>query len=72
MMLPRFYGHAFINSKDIPFACAVAWSMLALIRLVEARGSLGRVLACGLAFGVALALRPGSAPLLAVLGVAIA
>ena len=28
--LPRFYGHAFNNSKAIPFACAFVWAMYAI------------------------------------------
>lgn len=66
-LMPRFYGHAFINSKDVPFACAVAWSIFSLLRLIEARGSWPRSLLFALAFGVALALRPGGAPLLVLL-----
>ena len=27
LMLPRLVGHAFTNSKDIPFACGFVWSM---------------------------------------------
>ena len=33
LMLPRFYGHAFNNSKDIPFACGFVWAMYAIARL---------------------------------------
>lgn len=46
--MPLFYGHAFVNGKDIPFACAFAWAMTALIGLlaggsgsVEARDGRG-------------------------------
>ena len=31
-MLPRFYGHSFFNLKDIPFACAMTWTMVAACR----------------------------------------
>ena len=30
IMMPRFYGHAFINSKDIPFACVFVWLQVIL------------------------------------------
>jgi 4-amino-4-deoxy-L-arabinose transferase-like glycosyltransferase len=65
--MPRFYGHAFLNSKDVPFACAVAWSLFALLRMLEARSSWPRALLFGLAAGIAFALRPGGAPLLLLL-----
>ena len=28
---PRFYGHFFANTKDIPFAAAFAWSMVGIV-----------------------------------------
>ena len=65
--MPRFYGHAFINSKDVPFACAMAWSIFCWIRFLESRGDWSRSLLLALAFGAALALRPGAAPLLVAL-----
>ena len=64
--MPRFYGDWFNNSKDIPFACLLAWSMLALAALWRTgRVTPWRVLACGLAFGLTLDVRPGGFPLLA-------
>ncbi|MDR3636054.1 MAG: hypothetical protein P4L84_19785 [Isosphaeraceae bacterium] len=66
LLMPSFYGHAFVNAKDVPFACFFAWSMTALAAAC-ARGSPGwpSALACGLAFGLAAAVRPGALPLLA-------
>lgn len=62
---PGFYGHAFQNSKDVPFAAAFAWSMVALVTLLgRARPRWRDAVACGLAFGAALAVRVGGAPLL--------
>ncbi len=60
IMLPRFYGHSFNNSKDIPFACAFAWSMLALAYAVRAE-TIGwrHALTCGAAVGLLLATRAG-------------
>jgi hypothetical protein len=64
---PRFWGHLFNNSKDIPFAAAFAASFAALAALLRAPGlPWTRVLVIGLAFGVAAAIRPGGLPLLAV------
>ena len=60
LMLPRFYGHAFNNSKDIPFACAFVWAMYAMTRLLSARGlAWPAFLWCGGAVGLALAVRAG-------------
>jgi 4-amino-4-deoxy-L-arabinose transferase-like glycosyltransferase len=70
--LPRFYGHAFINSKDVPFACAFAWSAFATWRFASRPGSWRAAVLCGLALGATLALRPGGLPLmLAFFGVAV-
>jgi hypothetical protein len=71
--MPRFHGDWFGNSKDIPFACLFAWSMLALAALLRApRLTKRRVIACGGAFGLTLAVRPGGFPLLVALFVAAA
>jgi len=34
-LYPPYYGHMFMNSKDIPFATFYAWSMYYLIRLLR-------------------------------------
>jgi hypothetical protein len=71
--MPRFYGDWFNNSKDVPFACLFALSMLTLAALVRSRPfSAWLVVACGLAFGLALDVRPGAFPLLALFFVAAA
>lgn len=63
--MPRFYGDWFANSKDVPFACLFALSMATLAALFVARQpSPWRVVACGVAFGLTLAVRPGGFPLL--------
>ena len=60
LLMPRFVGHAFINPKDIPFACAVCWSMFSMMRLYHknrfGKWDLGF---CALAIGLALSMRPG-------------
>jgi hypothetical protein len=65
--MPRFYGHAFLNSKDIPFACAFVAAMGAQIALALDPRSRRRVVLAGLALGAALAIRPGGLPLLLLL-----
>lgn len=69
--LPRFQGHWFNNSKDLPFAVGILWFMAALLHLVEEeRVRWTGVLGCGLAMGVAACARPGGLPLMvAFLGV---
>jgi len=71
--MPRLYGDWFNNSKDVPFACLFALSMYLLAALFRARPfTPWRVLACGLAFGLALDVRPGGLPILAAFFVAAA
>jgi 4-amino-4-deoxy-L-arabinose transferase-like glycosyltransferase len=70
--LPRFYGHAFINSKDIPFACGFAWATYAMVRMIASNGRSRWVVACGLTLAAALGIRPGGLPVLGALGVAAA
>jgi len=60
VLMPRFVGHAFTNPKDIPFACAVCWSMFTMMRLYHknrfGKWDLG---VCGLTIGLGLSMRPG-------------
>lgn len=58
--MPRFYGHAFLNSKDIPFAVGMAASMASLAELF-ARGRFRwrEVVGCGMLLGLTTAVRPG-------------
>lgn len=59
LMLPRFVGHAFVNSKDVPFAIGVTFSMAALSAVFINRDfSWKGVLLAGLALGLTLSLRP--------------
>ncbi len=64
VLLPGFFGHAFNNSKDVPFAVCFAWAVLALVRFTSEPERSSRALACGLALGAALAVRPGGLPML--------
>jgi 4-amino-4-deoxy-L-arabinose transferase-like glycosyltransferase len=65
LTMPVYFGHAFINSKDIPLACAMAWAMLALGWLFQGeRFTWRRVGLVGLGLGFPLAIRPGIWPML--------
>ncbi len=58
--MPRFFGHAFNNSKDIPFACFFVWSMVALVYFYRANMPVyRRACLCGFAFGLAMSIRVG-------------
>jgi hypothetical protein len=66
VMMPRFVGHAFLNSKDTPFACAVAWLMVLLLGAMDReRWTWGRTVATAVAAGLANAVRPGGFPFVA-------
>lgn len=64
-LTPVFYGHAFVNSKDVPFAIGFTWSMFALAAMF-ARGTYRwrEIVVCGLCIGATMSLRPGGAALL--------
>ena len=65
ILLPRFYGHAFNNPKDIPFACFFVWSMFLMARLFKAGVYRWKdFLACGALIGITLSIRPGGLPIL--------
>lgn len=61
--LPRFYGDAFNNSKDAPFAALLACAVFAICRFALAPRRLGAALLCGVALGASLAVRPGGLPI---------
>ncbi|MGF7209156.1 hypothetical protein GGE65_003753 [Skermanella aerolata] len=55
---PVYYGHMFINPKDIPFACGMVWSLYLMCRMME---SLPRVpLKSALLLGAVLGLTLGT------------
>jgi hypothetical protein len=67
VMMPRFYGDWYNNSKDVPFAIATVWFMYATAAFFLKREFCARqVIGCGVALGVALCVRPGGFPLLAI------
>lgn len=72
LLIPRFYGHAFNNSKDIPFACGFTWAMYAIVRLAVVETVRWRdVILTGLAIGLTLSLRVGGMMLFLFLGAAL-
>ena len=72
ILTPQFFGQAFINSKDIPLACTVAWAVLAICRLVEDKSaSWPNMLGLALAFGAVLSARIGAVFIFGFLGAAL-
>jgi hypothetical protein len=62
VLLPNYYGHLFINPKDIPFAATMAWGLLALYNFVEALPLPGwkQTILLGVGTGIAMSTRlPG-------------
>ena len=70
LLMPRYYGHAFNNPKDIPFAICYAWSLYHLIRGLGEIPHLSwkRIIFTGLGIGTALGTRVGGLILFAYLG----
>jgi hypothetical protein len=61
--LPLYYGHMFINTKDIPFACGYIWCLYYLARFILSEDGHPYRLAMklGLVLGCTLATRVGGA-----------
>jgi len=71
LTLPRFFGHAFNNSKDIPYACFFVWALVAIGSLVKRRSLPWRdALLTGGALGLCMAVRAGGMLLFAYLAAA--
>lgn len=65
-LTPVWIGHGLFNPKDIPFAAAAAWAAYFTQRIGADRApSLRLHIACGVALGAALGVRPGGMFLLA-------
>ncbi len=69
-LTPRYFGHSMNNPKDLPFAAAATFALVALAYLPRAFPYLPplNVLAVGTAIGVSLAIRPGGLLFLLYLG----
>lgn len=61
LLLPTYYGHMFINSKDVPFAAGYVWTLYYLVLALERMPAVPRGIALklGLALGCTLAVRAG-------------
>jgi 4-amino-4-deoxy-L-arabinose transferase-like glycosyltransferase len=66
MILPRFYGHSFINSKDIPLAFFYSCSMFYLLKASYQNAPASSFVKLGIFIGLSASTRPGILPLLAV------
>lgn len=60
-----YYGHIFINPKDVPFAAAWIWALYALLRLMKdwPRPALRDKIVFGLALGAVMGIRVGGVAL---------
>jgi hypothetical protein len=60
-LTPAYYGHMFINPKDIPFACGMTWTVYLMCRAASElpRVPLGRVLMLGAVLGATMGTRIG-------------
>ncbi len=69
-LTPNFMGHAFINTKDIPFAVGTIWTLYFAARAAEAlpRVSWCSVAWLGVALGMTMGVRIGGVVLLAYMG----
>jgi Dolichyl-phosphate-mannose-protein mannosyltransferase len=56
---PLYYGHMFINAKDTPFAVAMAFLLLALVRLLDGypRPTVANIILVGVGIGVTIGTR---------------
>jgi hypothetical protein len=72
LLTPRFYGHGFINNKDIPFATSAVFSLYFIVQAVHTfpRFPKHLVMKIGLAIGAALGIRIGGVILLGYLAFA--
>ncbi|MGA1195306.1 MAG: tetratricopeptide repeat protein [Candidatus Latescibacterota bacterium] len=72
-LTPRYYGHAFNNPKDIPFAVCYLWSVFYVIQCYQTFPKLARstLIGTGLSIGFALGIRIGGLLLIAYLGLVI-
>lgn len=70
-LFPHFYGHVFINPKDIPFACGYLWSLYFTLKLVDQRLDWRLVASLILIYGLTLGVRLGGVFLFAFMGLAL-
>jgi hypothetical protein len=68
--VPSFYGHMFMNPKDIPFAAGYVWTLYLSVRAAETLPNIPmrRALPLGLALGLTLGVRIGGVLLIGYMG----
>lgn len=67
LLVPRYYGHAMFNHKDIPFAVGYVWSLYLILRSADTFSSVSRKIAVltGIAVGATIGIRVAGAILVA-------
>ena len=70
ILTPRYYGHVFNNTKDIPFAVGYLWSLYYLVRCVGVLPHLSRdmIWKLGVALGLTFGIRSSAALLVCYMG----
>jgi|GEM_PF-2348438 4-amino-4-deoxy-L-arabinose transferase-like glycosyltransferase len=72
-LFPHFYGHMFINPKDIPFACMYIWSLYQTIKVISIpKITPGFIAILTLTYGLTLGVRMGGAFFFAFMALAFA
>jgi hypothetical protein len=59
LLFPNFYGHAFINPKDIPFAAGFIWSLYYIVKAIDGPLNAKNFIKLGLCIGITTAIRSG-------------
>ncbi len=61
IITPVWYGHIFINAKDIPFAAGYIWSLYFILKIIQSLPEISWKTAAGLglAFGLSVGIRVG-------------
>ncbi|MCZ6632435.1 MAG: glycosyltransferase family 39 protein, partial [bacterium] len=70
VLTPRYYGHAFNNHKDLPFAVFYLWSVYGIVRCLGTLPDVSwrRLVWTGLAIGCAMGIRVGGMMLMGIAG----
>lgn len=73
-LMPTYYGHMFMNPKDIPFAAAYIWAVYYLVRSLAHFPAIppGLMLKLGLALGATLSVRAGGLVVVSYFALAVA
>ena len=71
-LFPHFYGHMFINPKDIPFACMYLWSVYYTLKLIASPLTPGFVARLAIVYGLTLGVRLGGIFFFGFMGIAFA